>query len=123
MERVMGQKKRVGGLRADPEVVAWQQQAAVNTAALTKKERADRRRVQVKYDISEELGGAELKGRIEEAAKSEGTSASQLASFLLGWVMDRWEDEESEIGAELRERVDEAKVPSRSMRIEWNLEA
>jgi len=111
-------KKRVGGLRADPEVLAWQQAAAVNTAALTKKERADRKRVRVKYDVS-----ADLKARVEKAAKGEGTSASQLAAFLLEWLMGHYEDEGSEVGAELRELVDKAKVASRSMRIEWNLDA
>lgn len=109
--------ERVGGLKVDPAVLDWQRSAATNAAALTKKQRQDRKRVRVKYDVSEEL-----KRRIEEAAKAEGTSASQLAAFLLEWVMGQYEDEGSEVGAELRELVDGAKVPSRSMRIEWNLD-
>jgi len=110
-------RQRVGGLRADPEVLAWQEQAATNIGALTKKQRQDRKRVRVKYDVS-----AQLKDRVEAAAKAEGTSASQLAGFLLEWAMTHWEDEESEIGRVLRDLVDEAKIPSRSMRIEWNLQ-
>jgi hypothetical protein len=109
--------KRVGGLRRDPAVSEWQRTAAANTAAMTKKQRKDRQRIRVKYDVT-----PGLKGRIEQAAKEEGTSASQLAAFLLTWAMDRWEDPDHPVGVELRELVDEAKSPSRSMRIEWNLD-
>lgn len=110
-------RERVGGLRLDPAVAEWQRTAATNKAALTKKQRRDRERVRVRLDMS-----PGLKKRLEKAAAEEGTSASQLGTFLLAWVMKHWEDEESEIGRELREMVFEAKVPSRSMQIEWNLE-
>jgi hypothetical protein len=109
--------KRVGGLRLDPAVSEWQRTAATNAAALTKKQRKDRQRIRVKYDMP-----PALKERIVQAAKEEGTSASQLAAFLLTWAMDRWEDPDHPVGVELRELVDEAKFPSRSLRIEWNLD-
>lgn len=109
-------KRRVGGLRVDPEVERWQRTAATNVAALTAKQKKDRKRVRVKYDME-----LDLKQRIERAAEAEGTSASQLAAFLLGWVMDHWESENSPTGHVLRGLVEGAKVPSRSLRFEWNL--
>jgi len=108
--------KRVGGLRGlDPAVVDWQKTAATNTAALTSKQRKDRQRVRVKYDLPEEL-----KTRIEEAAQANGTSASQLAAFLLTFAIREYEAETDQ-GQTLREAVEESKEPSRSMRFAWNL--
>jgi len=106
----------VGGLRVDPAVQDWQRSAATNRAALTKKQRKDRERVRVKYDVP-----AELKQRIEDAAASERTSSSQLAAFLLQWAMEQYEDQDSATGAALREMVFDAKEMSRSLRFEWNL--
>ncbi len=105
-------KGRVGGLKAiDPAVAEWQKTAATNPAALTKKQRQDRQRVRVKYDLP-----PELKDWIEAVAKETGTSASQLAAFLLTWAMGHWGEETG-----LREAVEESKEPSRSMRFQWNL--
>lgn len=111
--------KRRGGLSgADPKIKEWQKRAATNVAALTAKQRRDRERVRVKYDMPREL-----KEKIEEAAKAEGTSASQFAVFLLDWIMNRWEagEDQNEIGLRVWELMQEHKVPSRSMRFEWNL--
>lgn len=103
-------------MRVDPAVRDWQQSAATNRAALTKKQRKDRERIRVKYDMP-----PELKERIETAAASERTSSSQLAAFLLLWAMDQYEDRDSATGAALREMVFDAKEVSRSLRFEWNL--
>jgi len=106
--------KRVGGLRGlDPAVTEWQKTAATNTAALTSKQRKDRGRVRVKYDLPEEL-----KERIEAAAKAEGTSASQIAAFFLNYAMGEYEGGQ---GNELSSLLFDSKEPSRSMRFQWNL--
>ena len=77
----MGAKgNRAGGLGIDPAVTAWQADAATNIAALTAKQRKDRERVRVKYDLT-----PQLKAAVEDGAKAEHTSASQLAAFLLTW--------------------------------------
>ena len=110
-------RERRGGLRVDPAVAEWQRTAAENVAALSRKQRRDRRRVRVRLDMP-----PGLKERIEAAAQAEGTSVSQLGAFLLNWLMAHYEDPESEIGGELRARVEGARAPSRSMKIEWNLE-
>jgi hypothetical protein len=112
----MATNGRVGGLRVDPAVQDWQRSAATNRAALTKKQRKDRARVRVKYDMP-----PELKERIEAAAEHERTSASQFAAFLLIWAMEQYEDQGSQTGAALRDLVFEAKELSRSLRFEWNL--
>ncbi len=106
---------RTGGLKLDPEVVAWQKQAAENPSTLTKKQKKDRVRVRVKYDLPKEV-----KEQIETVAKEEGTSASQLAAYLLVWAMEIWADEKG-AGKALRQQVFESKEPSRSMRFAWNL--
>lgn len=108
-------RNRVGGLKLDPAVLAWQKRAAENKSALTQKQKKDRQRVRVKYDLE-----PELKSRIEQAAAAEGTSASQFAAFLLDWVMARWQAEGPD--DELHELVYQAKTPSRSLRFEWDLE-
>ena len=113
----MNRLVRQGGLKIDPAVRAFQERAAENPAALSKKQKKDRQRVRVKYDLP-----PALKAAIEEAAAEERTSASQLAAFVLGWAMGKWADEESEVGKELRGLVFEAKRPSKSMRFDWNLE-
>jgi len=76
------EKQRKGGLKIDPDVKAWQKNAATNKAALTKKQRRDGARVRVKYDLP-----PELKAAIEVAAKDYGTSASQFAGWLLLWAI------------------------------------
>jgi len=106
-------RKRVGGLGTDPAVEEYQQQAALNVAALSKKEQAERQRVRVYYDVPEWLKKAG-----EKAAKEEGTSASQLGAFLLAWAQRLyWHDDE-----ELLRALEKSKQPSRSLRFAWNVE-
>ena len=72
--------QRVGGLTLDPAVVEWQQTAARNMAALTKKQRKDRKRIRVRYDVP-----PWLKTAVEQAAEVLETSASQAGAFFLAW--------------------------------------
>ena len=76
---------RKGGLRGlDPAVVAWQERAATNEAALSKKQRYDRERVRVRLDVPPEV----LEGLAREAQHLE-TSQTQLGAFLLAWALFR----------------------------------
>lgn len=109
--------QRVGGLakaNVDPAVADWLKDAQTNRAALTKKQKADRKRVRVKYDLS-----PELKSVIEREAKRIGTSASQLAAFLLEFAMKEARGGNAEIKAALAD----GRTPSATMKFEWNLDA
>jgi hypothetical protein len=109
--------QRVGGLRVDPGVTEFQEKAATNVAALSARQRRDRQRVRVKYDLS-----ATLKQRIEQAATGEHTSASQMAAFLLWWAVGQYEDRESPNGQALAELLGQARTPARAVRFAWDLE-
>ena len=76
----MGDRKddgRVGGLAVDPAIRDWQRSAAENTAALTKKQRQDRKRTTAKYDVP-----SWLKDAVAEVAQENETSASQMAMAM-----------------------------------------
>lgn len=110
-------KIRVGGLgkvQVDPAVASMLREAEINRAALTKKQRADRKRIRVIYDLT-----PELKAAIEAEAKRQGTSASQLAAFLLAFAVREARAGNEEISTALRD----GKTPSRTMKFEWNLDA
>lgn len=103
---------RVGGLKLDPAVAAWQKQAATNTAALTRKQKSDRVRVRVKYDLD-----PKLKSIIEAEAKKAHTSASQMAAFLLAYAVHHLGDEE------LQSALRDGTSPSNTMKFEFNLDS
>lgn len=110
-------KTRVGGLgkvQVDPAVASMLREAAINQAALTGKQRRDSKRIRVIYDLT-----PELKAAIETEAKRQGTSASQLAAFLLTYAV-----REAKAGnAEIKEALRDGKTASRTMKFEWNLDA
>lgn len=93
-------KVRKGGLRGlDPAVVAWQQRAAPNEAALSKKQRYDRERVRVRLDVAPEI----LEGLAHEAQALE-TSQTQLGAFLLAWALYRLHAGDEDLAELLRSR-------------------
>ena len=110
---------RVGGLskvagRVDPAVADWLKDAQTNKAALTKKQKRDMQRLHVMYDLK-----PETKSAIVEAAKHQGTSASQMAAFLLEFAV-----KELRVGnEELKAALANGRSPSRTMKFEWNLDA
>lgn len=109
----MTQPKRIGGLtNLDPDVAAWQGQAARNVAARTKKQKRDAERVRVRVDVP-----PWLKEALAAVAKTEDTSTSQLASFLLAWGLYMYATT-----PELREAITNAKRVSRTPKTLWNLE-
>lgn len=104
---------RKGGIGIDPATAAWQETAAPNLAAMSAKQRKDRERVRVKYDLD-----PALKAAIETAGRAEGTSASQLAAFLLAWAMKEYHAG----NAELRSALDAGKADARTPRVAYNLD-
>jgi hypothetical protein len=104
--------QRAGGLKLDPAVAQWQKKAMTNMGAQTRKQRSDRVRVRVKYDLA-----PELKGCIEAEAKRVHTSASQMAAFLLAYAVHHLGDEE------LATALQGGTSPSSTMKFEFNLEA
>jgi hypothetical protein len=109
--------QRVGGLATqtiDPAVVQWVVAAAENKAALSKKQRQDRQRVRVKYDLP-----PWLKQSIEALANDDqfDTSASQAAAFLLAYGVHRLRCGDQE----LRNALMAAKEPARTLQFSWNL--
>jgi len=106
--------ERKGGVGIDPAVAQWQAEAATNLAALTAKQRKDRQRVRVKYDLD-----PAQKAAVETAARTEETSASQLAAFLLAFALREYHAG----NAELRSALDAGKTPSRTPHFARNLDA
>ena len=104
--------RRQGGLQIDPAVAKWQDTAALNLAALSKKQRRDRERVRVKYDIL-----PEMKAAIEAEAKEIDTSASQVAAFLLAWALKEY----AAGNADLRQAVRDAMMTARTLKFAHNL--
>lgn len=108
-------RPRVGGLSGiDPDVAAFQKTAAQNPAALTKKQRRDRKRLRTIFDIE-----PELKAAIEHIAARESTSASQVAAMLLAYGLRTY----ARADAELREAFREDRTPARTPRFEWMISA
>ncbi len=110
---------RIGGLaktdgHIDPAVADWLKDAQTNRAALTRKQKADRKRVRVKYDFD-----PALKVTLEAGAKRIGTSASQFAAFLMQFAVKEWQGGNTEI----QQALLDGKSPSKTMRFEWNLDA
>ncbi len=106
---------RIGGLRqVDPAVRAFQQKAAVNPGALTAKQRRDRKRVRVMYDMD-----PEVKEAVEAIAEEQGTSASQAAALLLAWAACGYYGEAAET---LKMAFYEGRARARTPRFEWNIE-
>lgn len=104
--------ERKGGLRVDPAVAEWQQGAATNVAALTKKERRDRQRVRVKADLP-----VEVKTAVELVAGEAETSESQLVAFLVAWGLKRLRDGDRELVAAL----EGAKTWAKALRFKHDL--
>jgi len=108
----MSDKERIGGLSVDPAVTEWQRDAALNMAALSKREAAEAQRIRVRYDVP-----IWLKETVEEIASENGTSASGMGAFLLAWGLMIYRQGDEELLAVLQEGMES----SRSMRIKWNL--
>jgi len=109
------QPQRIGGLagsQLDPSIVEWGDQAARNLAARTKKQKRDAERVRVRVDVH-----LWLKEALAAVAKTEDTSTSQLASFLLAWGLYMYATT-----PELRQAITDAKRVSRTPKTLWNLE-
>lgn len=106
------QPKRKGGLSkgVDVAVIEFKRQAAANQAALTKKQRYDRKRVQIRIDVADcEI----VKEALDALASEHGTSASQLGAFLLAWSLERFYTD-----PELDDLLGNSLAPARALRIQ-----
>lgn len=110
----MAKGERRGGLRIDPAVREWQQGAARNEAALTRRQRYDRERVRVRLDVPP----AVAQGLEREAATWE-TSQSQLGAFLLGWALTKLHSGDDD---ELGVAIDGARRWSKAINVKFDLE-
>jgi len=107
-----GNGSRVGGLQLDPAVEEWRAEAADNPARLTRKQREDRQRTRVRYDVP-----AWLKEAVEEVATEQNTSASQAAALLLAWSLHHYRDRDPA----LLDAFFDNHEPSRTLRFEFNV--
>jgi len=104
--------ERRGGLQLDPAVEEWRAEAADNPARLTKKQREDRARTRVRYDVP-----AWLKAAVEDVAAGQETSASQAAALLLAWSLKLYRDRDPA----LLDAFFDNRKPSRTLRFEYNV--
>ena len=104
---------RVGGVRIDPAVEAFQRGAATNVAALSRKQLADRARVRVKADLP-----AEVKQAVAAEAERLETSESQVVAFLLAWALHELRTGNTD----LVEALETARVYSRALRFLYDLQ-
>ena len=98
-------KNRVGGFgvrgSADPDTLAQMRDSAVrNKAALTAKQRRDMQRKRATYDME-----PVVKSVIEQIAKREETSASQIAEMFLAFAVRAYLRKDPELLEALEERT------------------
>ena len=109
-------KTRVGGFgvrgSADPDTLAQMRDSAVrNKAAMTAKQRRDMQRKRATYDME-----PVVKSAIEQIAKREETSASQVAEMFLAFAVRAYLRRDEELLQALDERT-RANTP----RFAWEL--
>lgn len=85
-------RQRQGGLRADPEVEQWLATAADNPSALTRKQKLDRQRIRVRYDVP-----AWLKAAVSKIARDQTTSDSQAGALLLAYAVKQYFGNDTEL--------------------------
>jgi len=112
-------KTRVGGFgvrgSADPDTLAQMRDSAVrNKAAMTAKQRRDRQRKRVMYDIA-----PAVKEVVQLLAKREDTSASQLVEMLIVYGLRAYLRNDPELAEALSL---ENRTRSRTPRFYWDLE-
>lgn len=106
-------RERKGGLRIDPGVREWLQEAARNPAAMTAKQRWDSRRQKATYDLPTHIQEA-----VKAVARKEDTSASQVVEMLLAYALVAYARGEEELKGAFWDN----KTPARTPRFSWNLE-
>ncbi|MCD6344170.1 MAG: hypothetical protein J7M17_00990 [Anaerolineae bacterium] len=111
---MLRKKTRFGGIKVDPAVQAFQERAATNNAALTRKQRREQKRVRVNFDVP-----PEVKAALEKVADAEheDTSMAQVAAVLLAWGLAAYIAGQ----AETRALFDNHTL-ARTPRFAWNIE-
>ena len=106
------QRKKYSGL--DPAVAGYLKKDAVeNKAALTPKQKRDRKRKRVMYDID-----PTVKEVVQLLAKREDTSASQLVELLIVYGIRAYLRGDSELQEAL---ALETRTHANTLRFNWNL--
>ena len=100
-----------GGQRLDPAIKEVLSNAVENKAALTAKQRRDRKRAKVTYDVAPPIQQA-----VESVAKKEDTSSSQIAALFLAFALQAYASKDEALLTAL-----DAKVRARTPRFSWNL--
>ncbi len=109
-------ERQGGARRLDKRTEEWLKKASSNPGALTAKQRRERQRVRVMYDLP-----PEVKQAIERVAVEQKTSASQAAALLLTWALLQYVGR-GMAAREIDDAFYEGHEPSRTPRFEWNVE-
>lgn len=111
-------KRRIGGFgvtgSADPDTIRQLRDSAVpNLVAMTAKQKRDRKRKRAAYDID-----PTIKAIVEQIARKEDTSASQIAEMFLAYAVRSYLRGEKELQDAL---TLESRTRSRTPRFYWDL--
>lgn len=112
---------RVGGLTAividpggiDPAVAQFQQSAARNRAAMTRRQRYDAARKRVRTDCPQWLID-----QLDAIAAQLNTSRNQLGAFLLAYAVHRYQEDDPE----LDDLLNASMAVSRSINVDCDLD-
>lgn len=115
LKRLAERQKSAAPPSADIENRDWLSTAAVNTGALTAKQRYDLKRVRAYYD----LHAQEIDDAVAAIAAEIGTSKSQIASFLIAYGLHRFITDD---GERIGNTLVDGRNPARTLRYEWDVE-
>jgi len=101
-----------GGQRLDPAIKEVLKNAVENKAALTAKQRRDRKRERASYDLDPFVQKA-----LQYVAKKEDTSVSQIAGLLLAFGLREYVNSNVDLDSALMD----GKTPAHTLRFSWNL--
>lgn len=103
----------IGGLQLDPIAAEqYRRSATTNRAALTDKQKSDRKRTSLRVDCPRWL-----KDLVADRAAAEDVSISQMAAFLLAWALDQ----HARGNTDLVEQIADNKTLTRSLNAKYAL--
>lgn len=105
------QSRRISGLKPDPAIADLLRSSVENRAALSKKQKLDRKRTKATYDLDPGLQDA-----FTALAKEWDTSTSQAVALCLAYALHAYDRKEPELLAAL-----ETREVTRTPRFSWNL--
>ncbi len=108
--RKKGERRK--GLRLDPRIQELLEDASENRAALSRKQKRDRQRTKATYDLSPDVQAV-----IQQIARLEDTSASQVVEWLLTYAAVQYLDGDARLMEGFR-----IKELSRTPRFSYNMQ-